>query len=63
MKIILCPHMGALSYMDTEKNFRTFKFETLAKRCPNELYHKIRYAHEKLKKLIEKLSEGSKDHK
>lgn len=55
--------MGALSYMDTEKNFRTFKFETLAKRCPNELYHKIRYAHEKLKKLIEKLGEGSKDHK
>lgn len=61
MKIILCPHMGALSYMDTDKSFRTFTFATLAKKCPNELYQKIRYAHEKLKKLIEKLGEGHKN--
>lgn len=61
IKLILCPHMGAVSYMDTEKNFHTFTFETLTQRCPGELYQKIRYSHEKLKKLLEKLSDGQEN--
>lgn len=54
IKIILCPRMGAVTYIDN--NFRTYKFSTIAKLgCSNELYQKLRYAHEKLKKLLEKL--------
>lgn len=56
VKIILCPHMAALTYIDNDKNFRTFKFSTLLKGCPNDIYQKIRYAHEKITKVIEKLS-------
>lgn len=53
-KIILCPHMSAVSYMDNERNFRTFKFSTIAQYgCSTELYQRLRYAHEKLKKLME----------
>lgn len=56
MKIILCPLMNAVTYMDSEKNFRTYRFQTITQHgCPNDLYQKIRYAHEKIKKLLEKL--------
>lgn len=57
MKIILCPYMGSVSYMDTDRTFRTFRFETIAESgCSSELYQKLRYAHEKIRQLIEKLS-------
>lgn len=57
MKIILCPRMLAVTYMDSEKHFRTYRFSTIAEHgCSKDLWQKIRYAHEKLKKLIEKLS-------
>ncbi|XP_037909175.1 serine/threonine-protein kinase polo isoform X2 [Hermetia illucens] len=57
IKIILCPRMSAVTYMDSEKNFRTYRFSTIQENgCSKDLYQKIRYAHEKLKKLLEKLS-------
>jgi polo-like kinase 1 len=56
-KIIICPLMQAVTLLDTEKNFRTYPFSVIAEHgCTNELYQKLRYAHEKLVKLIEKLS-------
>lgn len=56
-KIILCPLMQAVTLMDNEKNFRTYRFSTIAEHgCSNDLYQKLRYALEKLVKLIEKLS-------
>lgn len=56
-KIILCPKMSAVTLMDNEKNFRTYRFETIdEKGWSEDLYEKMRYAHEKLKTLIEKLS-------
>lgn len=49
--------MSAVTYMDNDKNFRTFRFSTITEHgCSKDLYQKIRYAQEKLKKLIEKLS-------
>lgn len=49
--------MSAVTYMDSEKNFRTYRFSTIQENgCSKDLYQKIRYAHEKLKKLLEKLS-------
>ena len=57
MKIILCPLMNAVTYIDSDKNIRTYSFSVISKYgCSNNLYQKIRYAHEKLKILIEKLS-------
>ncbi|XP_055306328.1 serine/threonine-protein kinase polo [Sitodiplosis mosellana] len=54
IKIILCPRMSAVTYIDNK--FRTYKFSTISKLgCSAELYQKLRYAHEKLKKLLEKL--------
>lgn len=57
MKIILCPKMSAVTYIDADRHFRTYRFATLSTSgmC-NDLYQKLRYAHEKLKKLIEKLA-------
>lgn len=49
--------MSAVTYIDNEKQFRTFRFATLMQTGMNlDLYQKLRYAQEKLKKLIEKLS-------
>ncbi|XP_055613204.1 serine/threonine-protein kinase polo isoform X2 [Uranotaenia lowii] len=56
-KIILCPLMRAVTLMDNNKNFRTYRFSTIQEHgCSSDLYQKIRYAHEKLKKLLEKLT-------
>lgn len=56
-KIILCPLMRAVTLMDNNKNFRTYRFSTIQDQgCSSDLYQKIRYAHEKLKKLLEKLA-------
>lgn len=56
-KIILCPRMRAVTLMDNQKNFRTYRFQTIIEQgCSNDLYTKIRYAHEKIKKLLEKLA-------
>ncbi|XP_058455798.1 serine/threonine-protein kinase polo isoform X2 [Malaya genurostris] len=56
-KIILCPLMRAVTLMDNNKNFRTYRFSTIQEQgCSSDLYQKIRYAHEKLKKLLEKLT-------
>lgn len=48
--------MSAITYMDHEKNFRTYRFSTIAK-CgvSKDLYQKLRYAHEKLRKMLEKM--------
>ncbi|XP_055543960.1 serine/threonine-protein kinase polo [Wyeomyia smithii] len=56
-KIILCPLMRAVTLMDNNKNFRTYRISTIQEQgCSSDLYQKIRYAHEKLKKLLEKLT-------
>uniref|UniRef100_A0A1Q3EWP4 polo kinase n=1 Tax=Culex tarsalis TaxID=7177 RepID=A0A1Q3EWP4_CULTA len=56
-KIILCPLMRAVTLMDSNKHFRTYRFNTIQEQgCSSDLYQKIRYAHEKLKKLLEKLT-------
>uniref|UniRef100_A0A1B0AW41 polo kinase n=1 Tax=Glossina palpalis gambiensis TaxID=67801 RepID=A0A1B0AW41_9MUSC len=56
MKIILCPRMSAVTYMDQKKNFRTYRFSTIKQQgCSKDLYQKIRYAQEKLNKWLEKM--------
>lgn len=56
-KIILCPRMSAVTMIDNASNLRTYKFSTIAQNgCTENLYQKLRYAHEKLKRLQEKLN-------
>jgi len=42
-KIILCPLMEAVSYIDREGQFRTYSMQTLLTRCPDELAGRLRY--------------------
>ncbi|XP_043798427.1 serine/threonine-protein kinase polo isoform X2 [Apis laboriosa] len=48
-KIIMCPLMAAVTYIDTEKNFRTYRFQTIQENgCCKGLAKNLAYAHEKL---------------
>lgn len=52
-KIILCPLMQAVTYIDVEKNFRTFRFSTLEKYGTDQkLYNNLKYAYEKLNAVL-----------
>lgn len=50
----MCPLMAAITYIDEEKSFRTFRFSSIEKNgCCMGLFEKMRYAHDKLTLLIE----------
>ncbi|XP_072935706.1 serine/threonine-protein kinase polo [Epargyreus clarus] len=52
-KIILCPLMQAVTYIDVEKNFRTFRFNTIEEYgCDKKLYTNLTYALEKLNSVL-----------
>ncbi|XP_011494158.1 PREDICTED: serine/threonine-protein kinase polo [Ceratosolen solmsi marchali] len=55
-KIILCPLMAAVTYIDQEKNFRTYRFKTIEEFgcCPG-LAKCLSYAHGKVNLLISKM--------
>ncbi|GJQ86458.1 polo [Trypoxylus dichotomus] len=53
-KIMMCPLMAAISYIDEDKSFRTFRFSSIQKNgCSMGLYEKMRYAYDKLGVLLE----------
>jgi len=43
-KIVLCPLMAAVSYIDKQSNFRTYSLRTLHESCPTELVVRLKYA-------------------
>ncbi|XP_067014592.1 serine/threonine-protein kinase polo [Anabrus simplex] len=48
-KIILCPHMGAVTYIDEKKNFRTYRFSTIRENgCSAALEASLKYTLERL---------------
>lgn len=48
-KIIMCPLMCAITYIDEDKSFRTFRFSSIEKNgCSTGLYEKMRYAYDKI---------------
>uniref|UniRef100_H2YAF7 Serine/threonine-protein kinase PLK n=1 Tax=Ciona savignyi TaxID=51511 RepID=H2YAF7_CIOSA len=52
-KIILCPLMGAVTYIDASKKFCTYRLTQLQNHgCCRELAHRVRYARTMLEKLI-----------
>ncbi|KAL3984781.1 Protein kinase domain family protein [Acanthocheilonema viteae] len=51
-KLVICPLMGAATYIDSERNFRVLKLSALAKYgCPKPLLDRLRYA----KMMVERL--------
>ncbi|XP_023947930.1 serine/threonine-protein kinase polo [Bicyclus anynana] len=53
-KIILCPLMQAVTYIDVDKNFRTFRFSTIEEHgCDKKLYENLQYALEKLNSVLD----------
>eukprot|EP00095_Tigriopus_kingsejongensis_P002999 maker-scaffold784_size97500-snap-gene-0.29 protein:Tk02999 transcript:maker-scaffold784_size97500-snap-gene-0.29-mRNA-1 annotation:"polo-like kinase 1" len=58
-KIILCPLMSACTYIDEDKNHRTFRFDLIQKHgCGQELASRLTYAHDKVNSMIASLSKN-----
>ncbi|KAJ0181335.1 hypothetical protein K1T71_003420 [Dendrolimus kikuchii] len=52
-KIMLCPLMQAVTYIDIDKNFRTFRFNTIEEHgCDKKLYTNLQYALDKLTSVL-----------
>nr|CAG4645429.1 EOG090X03P9 [Lynceus sp. MCZ IZ 141354] len=48
-KIILCPLLSAVTYIDEGKNFRTFRMNLLEEHgCTEDLFTRLQYAYEKI---------------
>ncbi|KAL1430771.1 hypothetical protein MTO96_002370 [Rhipicephalus appendiculatus] len=50
-KLILCPLMAAVSYIDNNRVFHTYRLETLHNGCPPELFSRLKYARTILDRL------------
>ena len=52
-KIILCPLLGAVTYIDETRKNRTFRFDLLKKNgCSEELASRITYAFDKVETML-----------
>merc|ERR1719334_1220827 len=52
-KIILCPLLGAVTYIDESRKNRTFRFDLLEKYgCCQELATRLNYAHDKVETML-----------
>ncbi|KAH9383166.1 hypothetical protein HPB48_023992 [Haemaphysalis longicornis] len=55
-KLILCPLMAAVSYIDDNRTFHTYRFETLRTLgCPEDLFARLKYA----RTIVERLASFS----
>lgn len=55
-KMIICPLMSAVSYIDESKNFRTFKLSMIERYgCTKDICNRLRYAKTMCERLIAKL--------
>ncbi len=58
-KLILCPLMAAVTYIDEKRDFRTYKLSLLEEfGCSKELASRMRYA----KLMVEKLLDNKHSH-
>ena len=52
-KIILCPLLGAVTYIDETRKNRTFRFDLLEEfGCPPKLASRLEYACEKVETML-----------
>lgn len=57
-KVIICPKMEAVSYIDENRNFRTYKLSAIEKYgCSREVFIRLRYAKTMVERLQKKLVE------
>lgn len=57
-KIIICPKMEAVSYIDENRNFRTYKLSAIEEHgCTRELFVRLKYAKTMVERLQKKLVE------
>ena len=60
-KVILCPLMQCVTYIDEHRNFRTFRFELIEKHgCSKELASRLRYARTMVERLIQSKSSSGR---
>jgi len=60
-KIIVCPVMGAVTYIDEEKNFRTFKLSAIERYgCSKGLASRLKYAKTMVERLQSSKAAGHK---
>ena len=51
-KIIVCPLMGAVTYIDEKRDFRTYRLKLIEKfGCSKELASRLRYARSMVERL------------
>ncbi|CAF0781193.1 unnamed protein product [Brachionus calyciflorus] len=54
-KIIVCPIMGAVTYIDEKRDYRTFKFTLIEKHgCTKEVFTRLKYA----KTIVERIMQS-----
>lgn len=59
-KLVICPLMSAVSYIDESKNFRTFKLNMIERfGCSKDICNRLRYAKTMVERLIEKLDSST----
>jgi len=62
-KIILCPLMGAVTYIDDQRNHRTFSFELIEKHgCGAELATRLSYAFDKVVTMLQSSNKSAAQH-
>jgi len=60
-KIILCPMLGAVTYIDETKRNRTFRFDLLEKYgCSEEISSRLGYALDKIDAMLKSKTLGNK---
>lgn len=64
LQIIICPLMQAVTYIDEEKNFRTFKLDLLAKiGCRSGLLCRLKYAKTMVERIMQMKSASASSSK
>jgi len=54
-KLILCPYMGAVTYINDKRDFRTFRFNLIEKYgCSEAVATRLKYAQEVMSKLLQR---------
>ena len=61
-KLILCPLMGAVTYINDKRDFKTYKFSLMERYgCSKEVFTRIRYATDIVDRLMRhKLTSNTK---
>lgn len=56
-KVIVCPLMNAVTYIDEKRNFRVFKLDLIELHgSSKELYSRLRYARTMVERLVQSKS-------